>query len=235
MQQRAHIQVAGMIPVLKGQSPKDYQEELNAVEERIRTILGSGKYAIYRDSQETFPARWEVQKFQASLQSTPFPLDEPQQEALVDLFHHHDIPAGIGFNIVPLFDFQAYFFLGTQILPPPNDQFAGRTVLSGFPVGTTGSTAGSSVEFGEPPHAHVIDLGYNPPFSDSVWWSWTAPSTGSVTVDSSGSDYDAILAVYTGSDVSTLTEVARDDGWFGNRFVEFPAQAGITYHTDVST
>jgi len=35
-----------------------------------------------------------------------------------------------------------------------------------------------------------------------VWYQWQAPSTGSVTIDTHGSDFDTVLAVYTGSTVT---------------------------------
>ena len=41
----------------------------------------------------------------------------------------------------------------------------------------------------------------------SVWYQWQAPSTGSATITTSGSDFDTILSVYTGSSVGGLTLV----------------------------
>ena len=65
----------------------------------------------------------------------------------------------------------------------------------------------------------------------SVWWTWTAPSSGSVQIDTIGSSFDTILGVYTGSSVSALTTVASDDDSGGNYTskVTFNAVAGTTY------
>lgn len=88
----------------------------------------------------------------------------------------------------------------------PNDAFAQATPI---PTGTsrvTGSNVGATGEAGEPAHhsddAHPLQ---------SLWWRWTAPSTGSVIVDLSGSDFDTVLAVYEGASLTTLALRASDD------------------------
>ena len=69
----------------------------------------------------------------------------------------------------------------------------------------------------------------------SVWWTWTAPSSGSVQIDTIGSSFDTILGVYTGSSVSSLTTVASDDDSGGNYTskVTFNAVAGTVYQIAV--
>lgn len=50
----------------------------------------------------------------------------------------------------------------------------------------------------------------------SVWWRWTPSFDGTVTLDTEGSTFDTLLAVYTGSQVSALTLVGEnDDGGTG--------------------
>jgi hypothetical protein len=44
-----------------------------------------------------------------------------------------------------------------------------------------------------------------------VWFSWTAPAAGSVTMSTVGSDFDTVLGLYTGSAVNALTEIAAND------------------------
>ena len=46
----------------------------------------------------------------------------------------------------------------------------------------------------------------------SVWYRWTAPTDGPVVLDTCGSDFRTVLAVYTGASVSALTEVVAQDG-----------------------
>ena len=86
---------------------------------------------------------------------------------------------------------------------PANDNFADAAVQSGLPATATGTNVDASTEPGEPGH-------YFFSFGHSVWWSWTAPSDGDVTVDTCGSDFETVLAVYTGTSVGALTRVARN-------------------------
>ena len=83
-------------------------------------------------------------------------------------------------------------------------------------------------EAGEPSHAGNVG-------GKSVWWTWTAPTNGTVTVDTVGSSFDTLLAVYTGNSVAGLSVVASDDDSGGNRTsrLTFNATAGTTYQIAV--
>jgi hypothetical protein len=106
---------------------------------------------------------------------------------------------------------------------PTNDLFVNR-----LPVGLGGPVIGSNVgatrEPGEPNHAGHTG-------GKSVWWGWTALEDGTVTLDTIGSSFDTLLAVYTGNSVSGLTEVASDDDSGGNftSKLTFLALAGTSY------
>jgi ribosomal 30S subunit maturation factor RimM len=109
-----------------------------------------------------------------------------------------------------------------------NDMFANAQVVS---KGTAvkGTNVGATKEAGEPNHAGNAG-------GKSVWWTWTAPASGTVTIDTLGSDFDTLLGVYTGTDVNALTEVAsNDDIGFVNldSEVTFNAVAGTTYRIAV--
>jgi hypothetical protein len=90
------------------------------------------------------------------------------------------------------------------LTPPPNDNFASAQTLSGFNATATGDNFDATVQGGEPEHFPGGPFG-------SVWYSWTAPASGQVTIDTCGSDFDTVLAVYTGSAVSALTRLASND------------------------
>ncbi len=115
---------------------------------------------------------------------------------------------------------------GTGILNsnnPANDQFANRTVVSG---GTTvgGTNIGATGEAGEPDHALV-----STPLN-SVWWSWSSPVPGQLTVSTLGSDFDTTLGVYVGSAVGALTEIASNDDFSGlTSRVSFRVTPGAIY------
>src|SRR5437773_5978573 len=96
-------------------------------------------------------------------------------------------------------------FTQAQMAAPVNDYFANRIALgSGSSITTSGSNVGAAKESGEPTIAGRIG-------GKSVWWSWTAPSAGTVTIKTTGSSFDTLLGVYTGSSVSALTTVASND------------------------
>jgi hypothetical protein len=116
----------------------------------------------------------------------------------------------------------------SPIPPPPNDAFANRTVLSGKNVRTTGSSIGATKEAGEPKHAGNSG-------GSSVWWTWTAQTSGEVTLTTTNSDFDTVLAVYSGSSVSTLSLVTSDDdsGTDGTSSLTFTAGMGEVYQIAV--
>src|SRR5882724_3748533 len=75
--------------------------------------------------------------------------------------------------------------------PPPNDSFANGSVIIGMTNTVTGVNRGATREPGEPDHGDFS------PVDRSVWWTWTAPANGTVTIDNIGSSFAALLAVYT--------------------------------------
>ena len=72
---------------------------------------------------------------------------------------------------------------------------------------TNDTNVGATKEVGEPIHStDQTDLG-----GSSVWYSWTAPASASVTINTAATPLDTVLAVYTGSAVNALTLVAAND------------------------
>ena len=116
--------------------------------------------------------------------------------------------------------------------PPINDFFDDRTVLTGkHHVVFTGDSEEATREAGEPAH-HYYRRNRG---GKSLWWSWTARQSGGVEINTIGSNFDTILAVYTGTDLSALRRVASDDDRGGNwtSLVTFNAVAGTTYQIAV--
>ena len=111
------------------------------------------------------------------------------------------------------------------IAAPSNDAFAAAISISGWSTSATGTNVAATREAGEPMHGGVtIETG-------SVWWKWTAPQSGTVRIDTIGSDFDTVLGVYTGTSLSALTPVASNDNAVGTYQSEasFAATAGTTY------
>jgi hypothetical protein len=114
--------------------------------------------------------------------------------------------------------------------PPPNDNFANGQLVIGCSGSVTGTNVGATRESGEPNNP------VSPGSTRSVWYQWQAPSTGSATIDTIGSNFDTILGVYTGSSLATLSLVAsNDDIASGNTdsTVTFNATQGTTYRIAV--
>jgi hypothetical protein len=85
-----------------------------------------------------------------------------------------------------------------------NDNFADRIVLSGWPLSTAGANLGASSEPVEPNHDGI-------PGGKSIWWTWSTPTAGGVTMTTIGSDFDTVLAIYKGDSITTLSAVAGND------------------------
>jgi hypothetical protein len=114
------------------------------------------------------------------------------------------------------------------IAAPPNDDFAAAEVV---PTGMTpGSNVAATGETREPNHA-----GASAPLG-SVWFEWPpARAGGPVAIDTCDASFDTTLAVYTGSSLGALREVASDDegcGVGGSR-VMFWALPGVKYRIAV--
>jgi hypothetical protein len=108
---------------------------------------------------------------------------------------------------------------------PANDNFVNATQLittTNISVTVTNVVAGK--EAGEPKHAGNAG-------GHSVWWRWVAPANGAVVINTTGSAFNTLLAVYTGTEVNHLTPVASNDDAFGNGLsqVKFKVTAGQEY------
>jgi hypothetical protein len=118
-------------------------------------------------------------------------------------------------------------FLAEPIVRPANDRFANALTLTGAHASALGDNRNATREAGEPAHAGADG-------DTSVWWTWTAPDSGSVIVTTDGSDFDTLLVVYLGNTISTLEAVAGGDdidaiSGLHTSAVAFTAVAGKTY------
>jgi len=109
-----------------------------------------------------------------------------------------------------------------------NDLFANRFQIPSAGGTVTGSNVTATKEAGEPNHGNATG-------GKSVWWTWTAPSSGLVSISLDGSSFDTTLGVYQGTSVASLVSVAQDDegGAASASRVIFPATAGVTYQIAV--
>jgi hypothetical protein len=111
---------------------------------------------------------------------------------------------------------------------PANDNFTSAQVLSGNSGTVTGSNVGATKQAGEPYIAGNVG-------GASVWYNWTATSSGTVNINTYGSSFDTLLGVYTGTSVTSLSLVTSNDDAGGTvqSAVSFTAVSGTTYHVVV--
>lgn len=112
---------------------------------------------------------------------------------------------------------------------PANNNFANRAnIQNTTQTELQGNNTGANKESGEPNHAGAIG-------GASVWWSWTAPNWASsaytAMFSTKGSTFDTVLAVYRGTAVNALTQVAASDDAFDDYTsqVLFTPEPNVTY------
>lgn len=110
---------------------------------------------------------------------------------------------------------------------PANDAFSSPFLLSGSSGKAAGVSLLATKENGEPNHADNVG-------DHSVWWRWTAPAAGQVSLDTHGSGFDTLLAVYVGNSVGALQKVVANDNdngaADGTSSALFQAKADTEYH-----
>ena len=91
-----------------------------------------------------------------------------------------------------------------------------------------GSNVGASEEVNEPEHWPGTG-------GASVWWTWQAPLSGTVTFSTAGSGLDTLLAAYVGNSVSGLSLIANNDDYGSGTTsqISFFATAGAVYQVAV--
>jgi sugar lactone lactonase YvrE len=120
-----------------------------------------------------------------------------------------------------------------ELLPtaPANDNIATRAILSGTEATLAASNVAATSEGGEPSHAGILA-------GPSVWWEWTAPANGTVRLSTLDSEFDTVLAVYTGytGAFSSLRSLVSNDDVTGEftSCVVFYATRGVRYFIAVT-
>ncbi len=115
--------------------------------------------------------------------------------------------------------------------PPSNDNFANAWTLTGNAGTALGSSSGATRETSEPTHLSGSGIAG----TASVWFRWTPTTSGTAIIDTVGSLFDTVLAVYTGSTLSGLTRQGEDDqsGGLNTSRVKLSVTAGTTYYIAV--
>jgi hypothetical protein len=85
------------------------------------------------------------------------------------------------------------------------DNFANRYTLSGTSGTLAVNNASATLETDEP--SHLEGSG-----EKSLWFSFTAPAGGEVSLSTDGSNFDTFISVYSGTALSSLTTINEYDG-----------------------
>jgi hypothetical protein len=110
-------------------------------------------------------------------------------------------------RLVPVAGLLALFCFKAVSGSEGNDRFSDRTLLNGAPVSAAGTFSDATSELGEPGHGGLQAR-------RSLWWTWTAPSSGVLNLSAFGSDVDRNtirIAAYTGSTLTGLSEVGSNN------------------------
>jgi PASTA domain len=111
--------------------------------------------------------------------------------------------------------------------PPANDDLAAAEELTGRVDFVEATNAEATKQTSEPNHGGNTG-------GASIWYRWTVPAAGPATISTCGSDFNTLLAVYTGDVFPLPAAVAEDDDSCDPQSeVTFTATQGTTYRIAV--
>ena len=115
----------------------------------------------------------------------------------------------------------------TTVSGVSNDACTNAVVISAAPYSSSMVTTSATIDAADP----AVGCG-NGSRGKSVWYRFTAPSTGTLTANTFGSSYDTILAAYSGScgALTAAPGACNDDSSGVQSRVSFTANAGTAYY-----
>ena len=136
---------------------------------------------------------------------------------LLSMFRSISRPASIALTVLAIC---AGLASPAAAAPPPNDNFANAINIPSLPAIINATNVDATYEPGEPSAGTLND-------GTTVWWRFTAARSGIHVVKLHGTNFSAVVQVYTGSAIGSLSEVLVDgDG-------RFNMAAGTTYRIRV--
>ncbi len=129
-----------------------------------------------------------------------------------------------GFGTIP-----AAAIVSLNFLPPPptNDDFADATPVTDLPYSETTTTNGATRETNEP----FATCGFGST-TGTLWWAFTPSETQTVSARASAQFFSTYTAVYTGTSLSNLSQIACEN--FSD-LTSFVAEVGQTYFLQVGS
>ena len=132
---------------------------------------------------------------------------------------------------------QSRFLVGAVDQPPPpppaNDDFTDAIGADARPYTTTQLAFGATSATDDPTCYDEWGNTFRP--RQTVWYKTTPTTSGTLSVDTFGSRYDTVLAVYTGSRGNLRQRGCNDDAGSSQSKVNVATTAGTTYYIMVSS
>ena len=113
---------------------------------------------------------------------------------------------------------------------PENDDFGSSMKLPAGGASLVTNTEFATLQGNEPRHGNVVGA------DRSLWWTWTPATDTQAFIDTSGSNFDTVIAVYTGNSFNAFEPVAsiNDRGSKLSTFLSFPAKRGVGYRIAIA-
>lgn len=123
----------------------------------------------------------------------------------------------------------AYNLAITQIITPGNDECANATVINSNNFAETIDASTATTGAGDP-----VTICGGQVHNGSVWYTFTPVSSGTVDIETCGSNYDTVLALWSGS-CGSLTAVTCDDDTcsVASQISGQAVNAGTTYFIEI--
>lgn len=111
-----------------------------------------------------------------------------------------------------------------SIAPPGNDNFTSAYPIEDISGRTIANNRYATAESNNP----VVPTASG----KTLWWQWTAPKSGLASINTFNSNFNTVLAVYSGSSFNDLNLVALNDdaAQSVNSAVNFSMLAGVNYY-----
>jgi hypothetical protein len=118
----------------------------------------------------------------------------------------------------------------------PNDNFADALPLTGTQIVFGGANYNATRETGEPIRSVLWFHNNRPsrhPVNATLWWRWTAPTTGIVTISTVPGDFRPFVEMFEGNDLLSLQSLVpaiQLDFLSITDSIDFPVESGHEYY-----
>jgi hypothetical protein len=116
-------------------------------------------------------------------------------------------------------------------VPPPHDDFDAARAIPTLPYVDSADTFNATAAADDPVLPCTVPAGRN---SASVWYRYTASRAGTLVADTLASNYDTVLAAWTGPRGNLANVACSDDQYGQQSLVQFAVSADETYYIEVA-